>query len=308
MADRMLGIGIVAGIATACSWAISSTIHSHVSRMLGVHSFMMLRQPLALTVLFLLCLGAGQFQPYPLWGVSMAFFSGVMGVAICDWCLYEAILRIGIRPALVCHSLYVCCTALLGVFLLGESLGFQGFLGIAIATAGVIVVIVAEQRHTPPAGQNGQKTVSPAQRRYGVGLALFSAVAVALGFIGTKEALQQGIPPLMTTFLRNFMATIVLWCAGLCLHKVHTTFSGLRAKPLAVKLLLAGCVFGPVGGIWLSTVALDYAPAAVASTLIGLQPVALLVVTGIWERRCPSLGSILGSCTACAGAAVLLLR
>jgi drug/metabolite transporter (DMT)-like permease len=55
-------------------------------------------------------------------------------------------------------------------------------------------------------------------------------------------------------------------------------------------------------------VALEYAPVAVASTLIGMQPVALLLVTGIYERRCPSPGSIIGACAACAGTAILLLR
>ena len=42
--------------------------------------------------------------------------------------------------------------------------------------------------------------------------------------------------------------------------------------------------------------------------LIGLEPIALLIVTGIIERRVPSVNSIIGSCIACAGAAILLLR
>lgn len=304
----MIGIGIAAGLGTALSWAISSTIHASISRMLGVHSFMMLRQPLAMTVLFVFCLMAGQFQAYSPWAMGMALISGVLGLVICDWCLYEGILRIGIRSALVCHSLYVCCTALLSVVMLGEHLGLQGFLGIALATAGVITVIIAEQRHAPPAQAQDQAAISPAQYHFGVILALLSALFMALGLVASKEALQEGIPPLMLTFMRNLVASVVLWGAGLCLHNVRSTLVALRAHPRAVKLLLAGCVFGPAGGIWLSSVALDYAPAAVASTLIGLQPVALLLVTGIWERRCPCLGSILGSCTACAGAAVLLLR
>ena len=299
----MVSIGIVAGFATAFSWAISSTVHSAVARILGVHAFMMVRQPLAVLVLGAGCLVAGQFQAYPLHAVSMALFSGVLGVALCDWCLYEAVLRVGIRPALVCHSLYVCCTALLGVLLLDEALGLQGMLGIAIATLGVIMVIISEKRHA-----SGAAPATPAQRRLGIALALLSAVAVALGFIGSKQALQEGIPPLMLTLLRNLVASAVLWGAGLCMHRARTTLSAVRASPQAVKLLLIGCVFGPTGGIWLSSVALAYAPTAVASTLIGLQPVALLLVTGLWERRCPSFGSIIGSCTACAGAAVLLLR
>lgn len=298
----MLGleIGIIASLCTATSWAIANVIHSALSRMLGVSAFLMLRQSLATAVLSVLCLVAGQFQTYTLWAVGLGMFSGFVGLVVCDWCLYEGVLRIGIRPALVCHSLSSCFTALLGVLFLGEYLGIQGVLGILVATGGVILVIIAEQRDG--------RTIDPGQRRTGILLALVSAVAMACGMIFSKEAMTQGLPPLLLSLVRNGMATVVLWSLNLCLHRVRSSFGQVREHPTAVKLLLVGCVFGPVGGLWLSSVALNYAPAAVASTLIGLQPVALLIVSGIWERRVPSSGSIIGSITACCGAALLLLR
>lgn len=301
----MLGleIGVVASLCTAMSWAISNVIHSTLSRMIGVSAFLMMRQSLATVVLSVLCLVAGEFQTYTLWALGLGMVSGVIGLVVCDWCLYEGVLRIGIRPALVCHSLSSCFTALLGVLFLEEYLGIQGFLGILVATGGVVLVIIAEQRDGHRTG-----TVDSGQRRTGILLALVSAVAMACGMISSKEAMTQGLPPLLLSLVRNGMATIVLWNLNLCLHRVRSSFGQIREHPAAVKLLLIGCVFGPVGGIWLSSVALNYAPAAVASTLIGLQPVALLVVSGIWERRVPSLGSILGSITACCGAALLLLR
>jgi drug/metabolite transporter (DMT)-like permease len=141
-----------------------------------------------------------------------------------------------------------------------------------------------------------------------VALALFSAVAVALGLIFSKAAIQEGIPPLMLTLLRNAAGACVLLGAGIGLHRIRSTMAAEHAAPRVLKILLCGCLIGPVGGIWLSLVALEYAPAAVASTLIGLQPVALLFVSGIAERRCPAPGSIIGACTACAGTAILLLR
>ena len=265
---------------------------------------MMLRQPLAVLVLILPCLIAGQFQAYSLHALFMGLISGVLGLVVCDWCLYTAVLRIGIRTAMVCQSLYACITALMGMIFFSEYIGIQGFFGIGVATLGVIMVTVAEKQHAEPSLAG----ISPSRLRLGVALALFSAVMVALGLIFSKIAIQEGIPPLMLTLLRNAAGAFVLLGTGIGLHRIQSTAAAVRAKPRVIKLLLIGCLFGPTGGIWLSLVALEYAPAAVASMLFGMQPVALLLVSGIHERRCPSLGSIIGACAACAGTAVLLLR
>jgi drug/metabolite transporter (DMT)-like permease len=300
----MPGLGIAAGLGTACAWGVSVVINTAAARLIGVHAFMMLRLPLAALVLIPFCLVAGQFQPYTPYALFIGIASGVLGLVVCDWCLYEAVLRIGIRTAMVCHSLYTCVTALLGVVFFSDHLGIQGFCGIGVATLGVIMVTIAERQHAEPS----LAALSPSRQRQGVALALFSAVAIAIGLIFSKAAIQDGMPPLMLTLLRNAAGAFLLLGTGICLRRIQSTAAKVRAAPSVIKLLLIGCVFGPVGGIWLSLVALEHAPTAVASTLIGLQPVALLLISGIHERRCPSLGSILGACTACAGTAILLLR
>ena len=300
----MLDIGIAAGLVTACSWGLSAAINAAAARCIGVYAFMLVRQPFALLALIPLCLLAGQFQVYSARALFTAAFSGILGLVVCDWCLYTAVLHTGIRTAMICQSLYACITALLGMVFLSERMGMQGFFGIAVATLGVILVTIAERRHAEPS----LAEVSPARRRLGVALALFSAVAIALGLIASKTAMQEGIPPLMLTLLRNATGASVLLGAGIGLHRMQSTMAAVRAAPHVIKLLLIGCFFGPVGGMWLSLVALEYAPVAVASTLIGMQPVALLLVSGIHERRCPSPGSIIGACAACAGTAILLLR
>ncbi len=301
----MMTLGIIAGLATAFSWACSSTIHARISRTLGAHSFMMVRQPLASAILLVLCLAFSQIQSLDLYVIFLAILSGIVGIMGTDWCVYESIPRIGIRSTMVCNSLSTCITALLGVIFLEEYLGVQGILGILIATSGVIMVTLAESRHTLPADA---QTIPPRQRIIGIILALASACTLALAFLWGKEALNLGMSPLYLTFWRNFSASIALWIVAVRLHKVKSTWKNFRQHPELIKLFLWGCFFGSVGGIWLSSVTLEYAPAAIAATLIGLQPVALLFVSGIVERRVPSLGSIIGSCVACSGAAILLLR
>jgi drug/metabolite transporter (DMT)-like permease len=291
-------------LGTACVWGVSAVINTAAARLIGVHASMMLRLPLATLVLIPLCLAAGQFQVYSPHALFMGAVSGILGLAVCDWCLYVAVLRIGIRAAMVCHSLYSCVTALLGMVFFSEYMGIQGFFGIGAATLGVIMVTAAERRHAEPS----LAEVSPARRRMGVALALFSAVMIALGLLLSKAAIGEGMPPLMLTLLRNAAAAFVLLGAGIGLRRIRPAMAAVRAAPRVIGLLLIGCLLGAVGGIWLSLVALEHAPVAVASTLIGMQPVALLLISGIHERRCPSPGSIIGACTACAGTAILLLR
>ena len=300
----MLGIGIAAGTGTACSWGISAVVNAATARLIGVPAFMMVRLPLAVLALIPPCLIAGQFQPYSPRALLMGFISGALTLVVSDWCLYTAVLRIGIRTAMVCHSLYSCVTALMGLVFFSEYIGIQGFFGIGVATLGVIAVTAAEKHHATPSLVG----ISPSRSGLGVALALFSAVLVALGLIFSKAAIHEGIPPLMLTLLRNTAGAFVMLVAGMGLRRIRSAAASVRAAPRAMQLLLIGCLFGPTGGIWLSLVALEYAPAAVASMLFGMQPVALLLVSGIHERRCPSPGSIIGACAACAGTAVLLLR
>ncbi len=300
----MMTIGVIAGLGTAFSWACSSIIHANISRTLGAHSFMMLRQPLASAILLALCIIFGQLQYIDFYIIFLAALSGIVGIMGTDWCVYESIPRIGIRSALICNSLSTCVTALLGVLFLEEYLGFQGVAGILIATGGVIMVTLAERRHGPV----GAKTASPRQRIIGIALALTSACTLGLAFMWGKEVLNYGMTALYFTFWRNLAASVALWIVAIRLHRVRSTWQNFRHHPELIKLFFLGCFFGSVGGIWLSNVALQNCPAAVAATLIGLQPVALLFVSGIAERRMPSLGSIIGSCIACLGAAILLLR
>ncbi len=301
----MITLGIITGIGTAFSWACSSMIHASLARTMGAHGFMMLRQPLAAIILLIICLMLNQVQGHSIYTVFIALLSGLIGIGISDWFLYESVLRIGLRSALVCNSLSSCFTALLGVLFLQEYLGVQGVAGIIIATAGVMTVILSERRNaTIPESQN----TDPKYRIIGVCLALASSFCLALAFMWAKEALNMGIEPLYLTFLRNVSASIFLWIAAIRLHRVQSTWQNIKVHPELIKFFFLGCFFGPVGGIWLSSIALSNAPAAVAATLIGLQPVALLIVSGFVERRAPSLGSIIGSCVACFGAAILLLR
>ena len=201
----MSGFGGFLAIATAFSGALGCVVHTTASRVVGIPAVMLIRQPLASVVLGIFCLVMGDLWLPSLHLFWLAAASGVFGIIIGDACQYAGALTIGLRPAQVCQSLSSCFTALFGSIYLNEYIGLQGWLGMFVATCGVILVVLSEQRdaHNPP--------VSSKQRNKGVIISLLAAVFVALGIVFSKQALQEGIGALPLAFYRNAIST-----AGIC--------------------------------------------------------------------------------------------
>lgn len=294
--------GVFLALSTAFFWALAGVIHTSASRIVGIQAVMLVRQPLASVALGACCAVLGNLL-LPSWQLFwLAAVSGLFGIIIGDMCFYAAALTIGLRPTQVCQSLSSCFTALFGLFYLGEHIGLQGWLGMLVATGGVILVVASEQRdaHNPP--------VDARQRNRGLAFALSAALFLALGMILSKRALEEGMDALQLAFYRNAISTAGIWIVALLRGAVRPALALVRAHPRVLRLFPLGCLFGPAGGIWLSSAALAYLPAAVASMLIELEPIALLLILGIIERRAPSRPSVFGAMVACAGAAILLLR
>lgn len=296
------GIGEAAGLATAFSWSISCLIHTEASRQLGPTSMLILRLPLAVASLLVLAWSAGELRDYPLGAILLMISSGILGIAVCDWCFYVAIQRIGVRAALVCQSTYACISAVLGVLFLGDQLGTQGVLGIAVVTSGVVMVITGE-RQTQTA-----VTPDPRSRRAGILLALGSACALAVGMVLSKEAIRMGLPPITGGLIRTTAALAAIWTVNACTHCIGRAFRDLHTHPKAAWLLVAGCVFGTVGGLWLSLTALANTATGIATVLMSLQVVILPFLTWKLEHRRPATGTLAGAGIACLGAALVLLR
>lgn len=296
------GIGEAAGLATACAWSISCLIHTETSRQLGATSMLIVRLPMAVAGLLIMAWWAGELRDYPLTPMLIMMLSGVLGIAVCDWAFYVAISRIGVRAALVCQSLYACIAAVLGVIFIGDHLGVQGALGIAVATTGVIMVITAERQ------TQTDVSFDPRARRIGILLALGSGFSLAVGMVLTKEAMRQGLPPIMGGLVRTVTALAVIWTVNACTHCIGRAYSDLRAHPKTVWMLVAGCVFGTVGGLWLSLTALENTSTGVATALMSMQVVILPFLTWLLEHRRPSVGTLAGAGIACLGAAIIMLR
>lgn len=296
----MLYLGEIAGLATALCWSLTAIVFTAASRRIGSLQVNLYRLPMALILLFLIyILVDGRFaikQSNLLWLLG----SGVVGLAIGDSFLFEAMVLIGARLSMILMALAPPMTAVLAYFFLRETVGTLGVLGIIITIGGVSWVVA--ERH---ADANGlPKRISWFGVICGIGGALFQAI----GLILAKKGLTDEVSPLFATFIRMSSATIAMWSVALLWRKVKNPWLLFTANPTAVKQMIIAVIFGPVLGVTLSLAAVKYTETGIAATLIATVPVVMIPLLIVIEKEWPSWRAILGAIITVGGIAILFLR
>lgn len=294
-------IGELAALGTSILWASSSTIFSLTGKAVGgqVVNRMRLLGALILVVLaHWLMLGT----PLPFNAEPQRWFwlglSGFIGLVLGDIALFEAYVLIGARlSTLVMAGSPVLSTVLAWLFL-GEMLTWSKIAGILLSVGGIALVVLDHQ--------NG--TDHPDRRKYGLGvlLAVIGAIGQAGGLITAKQGLVGNFSPISAVVIRLLVAAIATWLIAAFAGKVGSTLSVLRNRKASAEIGL-GTLVGPVGGIWLSMIAVQAAFVGVASTLMSLSPIILLPVARYVFKEKVTFRAVLGTFICLAGVVVLFL-
>lgn len=278
-------LGIVLGLTTAVAWSIASVVHTEAVRQIGIPNVLLIRQPLACIVLSA-CIplyGFPEIQSMDV--VYYAILSGIFGIVLGDVFFYYAALRIGLTIVEAIQSFSACITVVLGYMLLGESISLRSGMGILLISFSVLLVIVSE----------GKRDVIGSRRDFFIGVAAALAVTIctALSIVFSKKALV-GIDTFSLTLFRNVVATVAVFSFVRLSGRSTNVLRVLNENRQTIKLFAIGCLCGPAGGIWISCVAIDLLPTAIASSLFGLQPVFLLCIVSVLKKRRPRPVSLLG--------------
>lgn len=295
-------MGELAALLTAVFWAASSIIFTFAGRRVGAPRLNRLRLIFAIlwiTITHWFMRGT----PLPVdadltrWG--WLGLSGVIGLALGDLFLFTAYVNIGPRLSTLIMASSPVMTAVLSWLLLGETLRATQIGGIALTLSGIAWVVL----------ERGNGNGAHADRRtFLVGLlaGLGGAVCQTVGLLLTKQGLTGDYPSISGVAIRMIAATVTLWLAALITGQAGPTLAELRDR-VTLRLMLAGSLVGPFAGIWLSLVAIQYAPVGVASTLMQISPI-LLLPAGKWifkEHISPR--AVLGTLVSLAGVLVLIL-
>ncbi|MFA9403512.1 MAG: DMT family transporter [Anaerolineales bacterium] len=296
-------IGGLAALGTSILWAAGSTFFTFASRELGSVTVNRVRLLLATIFLAITHLAInGALIPVNVEPETWFWFvlSGVIGLVLGDAFLFQAFVWIGPRLSMLLMSLAPVISVIFSWIFLAERLTLLQVLGIGITVLGVSTVILDRGKLNQANGQN---------RNYLKGLlfGLGGAVGQALGLITSKVGLNAGVSPLSGNLIRVFSAAVIMWVIALLMNQAKVTIDSVWQSGRARSFLLMGTLAGPFLGVWLSLVAIQHTPVAVATTLMSLAPIILLPVGKIVFKESIGWRAIVGTVVAVSGVAMLFL-
>ena len=137
-----------------------------------------------------------------------------------DTFYFRSMMILGAGRGAMFASLAPVFTAILGVPVLGETLGPMAMLGIGL-TLGGLYWILAERERAAHESIHGSVMV-------GVAAGVVGALGQAGGFVISKLALREGLDPLSATVVRISAATVGVWILAAAAGDVSRTLGALR--------------------------------------------------------------------------------
>ena len=296
-------IGEVAALATAVSWSFSYLFFTTAVRIIGSTTLNRLRLTIALGFLVVSHLVVSGV-PFPVhatlgrWG--WLSLSGIVGFAIADTLLYQALYFLGAHRCSLVMALVPVISALLAWGFFGEVLSPLQGIAILLVVGGIALVLWRRD--------DSNSTQQASSRSYLLGIlcALGAACAQSLRYIFSKQGMIGGFPVLSTNVIQILAATVAAWGWALISKHDRPSFDGLRPRR-ARWTTVAGSFTGPFLGVTLSLVALQLSSVGIASTLMALPPVFLLPLSYFVFKERIGLRAVAGTALAVAGVAVIFL-
>lgn len=297
----MLFIGEAAALATALLWGLSACMHTAAARLVGALSLNLFRLPLSL---FFFLAGTIVFQSQ--WDLSQSQYlwlagSGIVGLAFGDVVFYASAVRIGARLSVLLWELSPAVTAVLAYFYLDEGLSPMGMAGISLTMLGVLWVLLEKHDGSIP-------DLTPRRWAEGIVYALLSVAAQSISTVFARTALVQGGDVLVSASVRTGCATVALWLFVSLVGKAGRSIKTIRSNPQALRIMVLAGFIGPTVGIWLSLLAMKHTKAGIAATLIGLEPLVVIALLALHEKKRPSPRLVTGALISFVGTALLFLR
>lgn len=296
--------GHTAALATALCWTLSILTFGAAARRVGSLPMNLIR--LCLAWVFLAAWGLAQRgaawpsdAPAETW--LWLTLSGVVGFFLGDLFLFKAVVLIGPRLSSLLMTLAPPITALVGLFALGERLGFLGWVGMAVTVAGVAWVV--KER---PAIRGAGSSSPPARSVAGVVLGVLAASGQAFGLTFAKLGMVGDYDPFAATQIRA-LAGIGGFVVLVTILRRWSSVRGAFGERPAMVLVTAGAFFGPFLGVALLLLSVRYVPTGVAQTLASLFPVFILPFVVVIHRERVSLRALVGAVVAVGGVALLFI-
>lgn len=286
-------LGEIISLVVAVLWTATALFSDEASRRIGSLSANVVRLSLASVFLGLL-LWVTLGRPWPVFADGKTWLwlalSALVGYVFGDWCLFNCYLSIGARFGQLFMTLAPPIAAIAGWMLLGERLRPTIWLAMAVTLGGIALSILGRE--------SGERRLTFTLPLKGILLGLGAGLGQGFGLVLSKIGLQHysaalpvDVPSSMATML-PFASTMVRALVGaagfLLLMVIRREVPLLRAAVHDRKGMfyaLGMTLFGPVLGVSLSLMAVQYTDAGIASTLMALTPILILLPSALLYRQ-----------------------
>lgn len=296
-------LGEVVSLLTAVCWSTNAVLFAKAGQRVGSPTVNVARLGMAFAAMLLLHAALyGTPFPFDAGPVRLAWLaaSGLIGFSLGDALLFEALVLLGPRLAMLIMTLWPVFAAIMAWAFLGQTMNLPKMLAM-LTTLGGIALVVAEK--------GGTSADSGKPRRFGLGvlLALGGAAGQAVGFIFSKFGMAGGLGAISANVVRVTAGLLALGAWQALRGELGANLRRL-ADRRAAWFIAFGALFGPVIGVVLSLFAIDHATyLGVASTLMSLSPVILLPVSVIIDKEKVSPRAVIGTVVAMGGVVALFL-
>ncbi len=307
-------IGEILSLLVAVSWTFSAWFADKASRRIGSMETNVIRLVLATLMLSaLLWITVG--RPYPVFANGKAWLwlglSAAVGYVFGDYCLFNSYLVIGPRLGQLMMTIAPPMAAIAGWIMLGESMSWKSILAMVVTLCGIGMSILShgEKHHFKlDIPLKGIILGIGAGTGQGVGLVL-SKIGMehyALAVPSDAPASMQAMLPFASTLIRAIIGAIGFFIL-LSISKGMASLKAAVKDPIGMRDATLLTIFGPALGVSLSLMAVRYANAGIASTLMALAPVIIIAPDVLINKHKIKLKEIIGVLVSITGVAMFFL-
>ncbi|MBQ4169301.1 MAG: DMT family transporter [Bacteroidales bacterium] len=311
----MQHLGEIISLIVALSWTATAIFADIASHRLGALPLNLIRMGFSivfLSVLLVIVTGS----PIPLYADGATYFwlalSGLVGYVFGDMCLFSCYVLIGSKFGQILMTLAPPVAGIAGWLMLGEKLSWHSWLAMLVTLTGIAICIL---------GRGGATHKLEIKLPWkGVLLGIGAGIGQGVGLVLSKIGLENYAAALPddvsrgVMFMMPFAGTLIRAVTGFLGFFLILAIMG-KASQLrtavndrqGMKFAVLTTFFGPFLGVSLSLMAVQYANAGVASTLMALTPVLIIVPYSIINHQKISPKEILGAIITVTGAALFFL-
>ena len=320
-------IGELAASGTAILWSISALLFTVAGKRVGPNTVNIAR--LAIGMVIIMAIHQVAFgSPFPFetegWRWGVLALSAILGLVIGDTALFFAFVMIGPRLSMLIMSAVPVFSSLFAWLCFGQVIVGVEYLGMAL-TVGAIAWVVTEDRQldadttaeskeeisqAPEAEASHSDALiqSPNSFLLGIALALVGALGQTANLIVTKFALKDNdYSELSATEIRILVSLVALLGYFIIRGELAEMTRNLFKDAVAFAQTSVGALIGPVLGIWLSYIAIEYTKIGVASTIIALSPLLLIPLSAFYLDDRITVRTVIGTIVALIGVTVIFL-